>query len=80
MFAAIKRARREGVPILGTCGGFQHMVVEFARNAAGIADAGHAESDPDAGAHVVSPLACSLVGEERTVTTAPGTSGRTAVR
>ena len=57
VFAAIERARREGVPILGTCGGFQHMVVEFARNAAGIADAGHAESEPDAGALVIAPLA-----------------------
>ena len=73
VFAAIERARREGVPILGTCGGFQHMVVEYARNAAGIAAAGHAESEPDAGALVIAPLACSLVGEERTVTAVPGT-------
>jgi CTP synthase (UTP-ammonia lyase) len=73
VYTAIEHARCEGVPILGTCGGFQHMLVEYARNAAGIADAGHAESDPDAGAHVVAPLHCSLVGEERTVTTVPGT-------
>ena len=45
VFAAIERARREGVPILGTCGGFQHMVVEFARNAAGIREAAHAETE-----------------------------------
>lgn len=73
VYAGIQHARREGVPILGTCGGFQHMVVEFARNAAGIAGAGHAESDPDAGAQVIAPLQCSLVGEERTVSTVPGT-------
>ncbi len=73
VYAAIARARTKGVPILGTCGGFQHMVVEFARNVAGITDAGHAESDPDSGAHVIAPLGCSLVGEERTVTTVPGT-------
>src|SRR6185312_10055682 len=64
-FAGIERARTEGVPILGTCGGFQHMLVEFARNEAGIPEAGHAETDPGAGVHVVSALACSLVGERR---------------
>ena len=73
VFAAIEHARRSGVPILGTCGGFQHMLVEFARNVAGMPEAGHAETDPDAGVHVVSALACSLVGERRTVTTVPGT-------
>ncbi len=71
--ALIEHARREGMPILGTCGGFQYMLVEFARNVAGIAEAAHAETDPDAGVHVVSALACSLVGEERTVTPVPGT-------
>ena len=73
VFAAIAHARTTGVPILGTCGGFQHMLVEFARNVAGMPEAGHAETDPGAGVHVVSALACSLVGERRTVTTVPGT-------
>jgi CTP synthase (UTP-ammonia lyase) len=73
VFAAIERARRDGVPILGTCGGFQHMVVEFARNAAGMADAAHAETAPAAALHAVTPLACSLEGEVRAVTTVPGT-------
>jgi CTP synthase (UTP-ammonia lyase) len=73
VFTGIERARREAVPILGTCGGFQHMVVEFARNAAGIRDAAHAEAEPGAAVHAVSPLACSLEGEVREVTTVPGT-------
>jgi hypothetical protein len=73
VFAGIEHARTRGIPILGTCGGFQHMVVEFARNAAGIADAAHAETAPEAGVHAVSPLACSLVGEVRQVTTVPKT-------
>jgi len=30
---AIHRARTAGMPILGTCGGFQYMLVEFARSA-----------------------------------------------
>ena len=61
------------MPILGTCGGFQYMAVEFARNVAGIAGAGHEEVDPDTEDIVVGRLACSLVGEERVVTALPGT-------
>jgi CTP synthase (UTP-ammonia lyase) len=70
---AIRLARTDGMPILGTCGGFQYMLVEFARNAAGVADAAHAEADPDAPEPVVARLSCSLVGEERPVTAVAGT-------
>jgi CTP synthase (UTP-ammonia lyase) len=70
---AIRRARTAGTPILGTCGGFQYMLVEFARNVAGIEEAAHAEADPDATAPVVAPLLCSLVAEERLVTAVAGT-------
>lgn len=72
VYAAIGRAREEGLPLLGTCGGFQYAIVELARSLAGI-DAHHAETDPDADALVVAPLRCSLVGEQRTVTCVPGT-------
>jgi CTP synthase (UTP-ammonia lyase) len=58
----IRYAREEKVPLLGTCGGFQHVILEFARNVLGIADAAHAESDPYASRLVISKLACSLVG------------------
>lgn len=61
---AIRYAREHRVPTLGTCGGFQHMVIEFARNVVGIADAQHAEYDPYASQLIVSRLACSLVGQE----------------
>ena len=70
---AIRTARAEGMPILGTCGGFQYMLVEFARNVAGLDDAAHAETDPDAPEPVVARLSCSLVGEERPVTAIAGT-------
>lgn len=72
-FAAIRHCLDEGVPFLGTCGGFQHALVELARSRAGIADAAHEESDPDAPGPVVSRLACTLYGEVRTVTPVPGT-------
>jgi CTP synthase (UTP-ammonia lyase) len=72
VYEAIRTARESGMPLLGTCGGFQHIVVELARSLVGL-DAHHAETHPDAAALVAAPLACSLIGEERTVTPVPGT-------
>src|SRR3954465_8262758 len=73
VYAAITAARTSGQPFLGTCGGFQYAVVEFARNVAGIADADHAETTPDGTTLVVGRLACSLIGQQRHVTALPGT-------
>ena len=58
---AIRRAREAQRPFLGTCGGFQHAVVEYARNVLGWADADHAETAPGAARAVVVPLSCALV-------------------
>lgn len=57
---AIRRARERGIPFLGTCGGFQHAVVEFARNVVGLEDADHAETNASGETLVISGLACSL--------------------
>jgi len=57
---AVRRARERGLPFLGTCGGFQHAVIEFARNVCGIRDADHAETNPHASSLLVAPLACAL--------------------
>ena len=73
VYAAIRFAREKGLPVLRTCGGFQYMAVEFARNVAGIRGATHTETDPDGEAIVVGQLSCSLVGEERRVTAVRGT-------
>ncbi len=43
---AIRRAREQQIPALGTCGGFQHIMLEYARNVLMIEDAQHAEYDP----------------------------------
>jgi CTP synthase (UTP-ammonia lyase) len=59
----IQFAREQGVPFIGTCGGFQHVVLEYARNVLGFTDAAHAESDPDASTLFVTALNCSLVGQ-----------------
>ena len=70
---AIRFARESGRPFLGTCGGFQHAVVEYARNVLGWADAEHGETAPDSQRLVITPLACSLVEVADTVTLQPGT-------
>jgi CTP synthase (UTP-ammonia lyase) len=69
---AIRVARERGVPLLGTCGGFQHIVLEVVRDLLGEADAEHAETSPDAPRLAVTPLACSLDGTEGEVRFAPG--------
>lgn len=58
---AIRWARETGRPFLGTCGGFQHALIEFARNVAGLRAADHAESNAHADTLVVTQLACPLV-------------------
>jgi CTP synthase (UTP-ammonia lyase) len=57
----IRYARESGTPFLGTCGGFQHAVIEIARNVIGWADADHAETSPNAERAVIALLECALV-------------------
>ena len=61
---AIQYARENNVPCLGTCGGFQHIVIEYARNVLGHSDAQHAEYDPYASELFISELDCSLAGRD----------------
>ena len=58
---AIRHARERERPFLGTCGGFQHAVLEYARNVLDWRDADHAESSPGAERAVISPLACGAL-------------------
>ena len=57
---AIRFARETGRAFLGTCGGFQHAIMEYAEAVWGVA-AAHAETDADAIDPVIAPLTCSLV-------------------
>jgi CTP synthase (UTP-ammonia lyase) len=70
---AARVAREGGIPLLGTCGGFQHILLEFGRNACGLDGVAHAENDPEAGEHLIVELECSLVGHEVGVAIEPGT-------
>lgn len=68
---AARTAREQAIPFLGTCGGFQHTLLEYARNVLGLAVA-HAENDPGADDFLLRPLACSLVGHEGVIRLASG--------
>jgi CTP synthase (UTP-ammonia lyase) len=72
VLAAIRLAREGGIPLLGTCGGFQHIILEYARNVLGFVDAEHEESAPEAARLFISRLACSLVGRTMTLAVEPG--------
>ena len=61
---AVRFAREHDLSFLGTCGGFQHALIEYARDVLGLAEADHAESNAAATMPLIAPLACSLVGEQ----------------
>lgn len=69
---AIRYARENRVPCFGTCGGFQHIVIEYARNVLGYRDAQHAEYDPYASTLFISSLTCALTGREMSLRFDPG--------
>jgi CTP synthase (UTP-ammonia lyase) len=77
VLASIRLARESGLPFLGTCGGFQYALLEYARNVLGQRDAAHAEDDPGAAAPVIAPLACSLVEKAASIVFAEGSRLRT---
>jgi len=53
---ALTFARENKIPTLGLCLGLQCMVIEAARNLAGIKDANSAEFLPDSGTHVIATM------------------------
>jgi CTP synthase (UTP-ammonia lyase) len=69
----IRFARENKRPYLGTCGGCQHAVLEFARNVLNISAAGHKESDPGTSEPVITNLACALIEASEMLRPVPGT-------
>lgn len=53
---ALRYARENGIPALGLCLGLQCMVMEYARNVAGLADASSTEFDPETTAPVIATM------------------------
>ncbi len=60
---ALKFARESKIPTLGLCLGLQCMVIEAARNLAGITDANSAEFDPT----TKNPVIATMAGQEKIV-------------
>lgn len=57
---ALRWARENVVPTLGICLGLQSMVIEYARNVLGLADASSTEFDPDSDHPVIATMAEQL--------------------
>ncbi len=54
---ALKFARENGIPVLGLCLGLQCMVIEYARDVAGLSGASSTEFDPDTEFPVIATMA-----------------------
>jgi CTP synthase (UTP-ammonia lyase) len=64
---AIEYARTKRIPFLGTCGGFQHALLEYARNVLGLKDADHAELNPETKSPLLHRMQCLLVEQKQKV-------------
>ncbi len=62
--AAIRYARETDRPFLGTCGGFQHALIEYFRNVLGHGGADNVETNGNAEMPVIAPLQCALVEKQ----------------
>lgn len=67
VYKLIRWGRENDLPMFGTCGGFQYMIVEYARHVLGFGNAGHQESDPQVKQLIISKMACSLKGQQEEV-------------
>jgi CTP synthase (UTP-ammonia lyase) len=68
----IRFARARGWPLLGTCAGFQHIVLEYARNVMGLSDAAHQEYDPKAKMLLLTALVCPVATQVLKIKLQPG--------
>jgi CTP synthase (UTP-ammonia lyase) len=76
--AAIRFARMTRTPFLGTSGGFQLTLIEFARNVLGMTQADHQKTNPQTAVPLISPLGCALAGVKARVHYADGSCLRRA--
>lgn len=67
-YVALKWCREHDVPTFGICLGMQCMVIEFARNVLGMADANSVELDPNTKHNVI-----DLMEEQKSITNMGGT-------
>ena len=75
MLLGIGFARKNDVPYLGTCAGFQYALIEFSRSVLGVSDADSAENGSVSNNIVITPIVCAAPGRVG----APAQSGGQAV-
>ncbi|MEV7683605.1 hypothetical protein AB0O64_34460 [Streptomyces sp. NPDC088341] len=76
---AVRTARERNIPLLATCGGFPHILLEFARHVCAMDDASHAENSPGGGLPLIIPLPHDLAGHEAIVHVEPGSLAEAAL-
>jgi CTP synthase (UTP-ammonia lyase) len=64
---AIQYARTNSVPFLGTCGGYQHALLEYARNALDLKEVAHAELDPMTSFRLLDRMQCPLIEQSQRI-------------
>jgi CTP synthase (UTP-ammonia lyase) len=77
--SAVRTAREADIPLLATCGGFLHVLLEFARHVCAMDDAVHAENSPGSRRQLIIPLSRDLAGHEATVHIEPGSLAEEAL-
>ncbi|MGV4891442.1 CTP synthase [Streptomyces viridosporus] len=60
---AVRHARENQLPFLGTCGGFFSALIEHAQNVLHLPEAAGVDEDPEKLMPLVTPLKCSFRGE-----------------
>ncbi|SEW30851.1 CTP synthase C-terminal region-related (seleno)protein [[Clostridium] fimetarium] len=64
---AIQYARENDYPFIGTCGGFQHAVIEYGRNVLQINNLKDINFNPYDANDFITALSCSLLGQEKRI-------------
>jgi CTP synthase (UTP-ammonia lyase) len=67
VISTIQWARENDFPLLGSCGGFQYMIMEYAMNVLQRVNVMHEETSPDTADPIISKLRCSLKGKQEEV-------------
>lgn len=68
----IEYARTNNIPFFGTCGGYQHAALEYARNALGYIGADNAEVNSETNMPLVAALSCKLYEVRNQISLAAG--------
>lgn len=59
----IRFARENRIPFIGTCAGFQHLILEYARNVLSYENANSGEYEANGKTLFITPLTCGLAGQ-----------------